>query len=342
MVERAKTMVDRQYCCRHATVGEKGEILLGRNVVADAFHKRLIRVVTHAHQDHARGLKSSVKWSIYVVATPVTFEFLRLLGYNVPEYKKLVLNYEKPVTIENETITLARARHIAGSAQVLVESPSYRVGYTGDFKLPGTPPLEDLDILIVDATYGSPRYQRRWSDWEALSALIALIDQKIQEGPVWIYGFNGKIQEIMIELRRRGIDYPFLAEPQAIEMAKVSSSEYGVPLGDLRPYLGGEVDESAVIFMHSSRRDGKLRLRGTHIRLTGWEVKAIVRRIRDNLFNVSFSDHATFREVIEYVRDAMPRQVIVDAYRGKDAWFTAKYIERMLGIPAVYMPVNKR
>lgn len=329
-------------CCRYARVGDKGEILLGRNVVADAFEKRLIRVVTHAHQDHTRGLSRSAKWSIYVIATPITFEFLKLLGYKIPEDKKLPLSYNNSITIENETITLVRARHIAGSAQVLVESPSYRVGYTGDFKLPGTPPLEDLDTLIIDATYGSPRYQRRWSDWEALSALIALIDERIHKGPVWIYAFNGKIQEIMIELRRRGIDYPFLAEPLAIEMAKVSSREYGVDLGDLRPYLGGEPDESAVIFIHSSKTNGKIRLKGTHIRLTGWEVKSMVRMIRENIFNVSFSDHATFREIIEYVRDAMPKQVIVDGYRGKDAWFTAKYIERRLGIPAIHMPVRRK
>lgn len=331
-----------RHCCRYASVGDKGEILLGRNVVADAFYKRIIRVVTHAHHDHTRGLPSSVKWSIYIVATPVTFEFLKLLGYRIPEEKKLPLGYRAPVTIENETITLFPARHIAGSAQVVVESPSYRVGYTGDFKLPGTPPLEDLDILVIDATYGSPKYQRRWSDWEALSALISLIDEKIQQGPVWIYAFNGKIQEIMIELRKRGVDYPFLAEPIAIEMAKISSREYRVELGDIRPYLGGEVDESAVVFIHTSKSNGKMRMRGTHVKLTGWETRSIVRMVGDNVFRVSFSDHATFREIIEYVREAMPRQVIVDGYRGRDAWFTAKYIEKMLGIPAVYMPVKRK
>lgn len=325
---------------KYARVRENGAILLGRNVVADGFDRRLVRVVTHAHRDHTKALASSNKTSIYIIATPITFEFLKLLGYRISEDKKLPLKYGKPVTIEEETIRLERARHIAGSAQVVVESRNYRVGYTGDFKMPGTKPLKDLDALVIDATYGSPRYQRRWSDWEALDALISLIDDKIRYGPVWIYGFNGKLQEIMIELRRRGIEYPFLAEPLAFEMAKISSTEYGVPLGDIRPYTGGIVDESALVFIHESKRNGKMRLPGVHVRLTGWEVKSMIRQISPTYYNVSFSDHATFREIIEYVAEANPKIVIVDAYRGRDSWYTARYIERRLGIRATYMPVR--
>jgi len=325
---------------KYAKVGDKGEILLGHATVADAFAKRLIRVVTHAHNDHTRGLKSSIKWSLYIVATPVTFRFLDVLGLSVPASKRLELSYNHEIFIEEEEIELVKARHIAGSAQVVVESSGCRVGYTGDFKLPGTPPLEDLDVLVLDATYGSPRYQRRWSDWEALSALIELIDDRIRYGPVWIYGFHGKLQEIMIELRKRGVDYDFLAEPITIKLSRIASEEYGIELDNVRPYYGGVVDESVVIFIHESKRRHKRRLPGTHVRLTGWEVNSMIRMIRENEFNVSFSDHATFREVIEYVRDSSPKMVIVDAYRGRDAWFTAKYIERILGIPSLYMPAR--
>ncbi len=325
-------------CSKYAVVGDKGEILLGRGVVADAFAKRLLRVVTHAHKDHTRGLRSSIRWSLYVLATPVTFRFLEVLGETIPREKRLELSYNKRINVDGESIEFRRARHIAGSAQVIVESSGCRVGYTGDFKLPGTDVLEDLDVLVVDATYGSPRYQRRWSDWEALQALIELIEDRIKYGPVWIYGFHGKLQEVMIELRKRGVDYPYLAEPVTIKLARITAEEYGVDLGDTRSYLGGPVDESAIVFIHASKRRSKTRLPGTHVRLTGWEVRSMVRMTGPDTFNVSFSDHATFREIIEYVRDASPKMVVVDAYRGKDAWYTAKYIERLLGIPATYMP----
>lgn len=322
----------------YARIARNGAILLGKVYTVDAHHDRLMRVVTHAHNDHTKGLRTSVKTTIGVIATPTTHQFLEVLGYSIPPEKRIEVPYRGSIDVMDEKLTLLPARHIAGSAQVLVETRDAVVGYTGDFKLPGTPPMRGLDVLVVDATYGSPRYQRRWSDWDALDALIRLIDESINEGPVWIYGFNGKLQEIMVELRRRGVAYEFMADPVTIRLAMIASRFYGVPIDGIRPYTGGAVDESVVVFTHASKMRYKKRLPGTHIHLTGWEMAGVVRRVSDKVFNVSFSDHATFREVIEYVEEAAPRMVIVDAYRGKDAWFTAKHIEKRLGIPAIAQP----
>ncbi len=320
-----------------ADVVDRGAVLLGDAVVADAYWPRLYRVVTHAHSDHTLGLRRSVRESLFIIATPTTFKFLEVLGYRIPGHKRIELEYNRGVELEDHRLTLYPARHIAGSAQVLVECPRGRVGYTGDFKMPGTPPLLDLDVLVVDATYGSPRLQRRWSEWDALAALIALIEENIARGPVWIYGYNGKLQEIMVELRRRGVNYPFLAEEKTVKLAAVAAEFYGFPLQDVRVYTGDRLDESVVVFMHSSR---PRRAPGTHIVLTGWELRAPAARVSDNMYNVSFSDHASFREVIDYIREARPRRVVVDAYRGRDAWFTARYVERMLGIRAEARPVR--
>ncbi len=324
-----------------AGVTSDGAILLGSNVVADGFAERIVRVVTHAHRDHTRGLGRSARFSLYIVATPVTFEFLRILGYRVPEEKMLPLRYKNPVEIDGESIELVPARHIAGSAQIVVEGPSFRVAYTGDFKMPGTPPISDLDVLVVDATYGAPGMQRRWSDYEALGALIAIIEKFIVTGPVWVYGFHGKLQEIMVELRRRGVEYEFLADPVTVDLARVASRFYGVPVDPIRIYTGGPVDESVVVFMHESRRNSKRRLPGVHVRLTGWEMRDVVWRTGRNSFNVSFSDHARLSEILEYIEAARPKMVIVDGYRARGAAVTARYIERALGIPARAEPVTR-
>jgi len=322
----------------HAWVSDNGAIMLGSNVVADAFARRLVRVVTHAHRDHTRGLGQSGRWSVSIIATPVTFEFLEVLGPRVPAEKMLPLPYGVPVEVDGERITLYPARHIAGSAQVVVEGDGYRVGYTGDFKVPGTPPLEDLDVLVVDATYGLPGLQRRWTDYDALAALIELIDKYIVEGPVWVYGFHGKLQEVMVELRRRGVDYEFLAEPPTIRLAEIASRFYRVPVGEVRPYTGGPVLESAVVFIHESKRRGKSRLPGVHVRLTGWEMRDVVWRTGPRSFNVAFSDHARLWEILEYLEEARPRMVVFDNYRGRGVEATARYIERRLRIPAVAEP----
>jgi putative mRNA 3-end processing factor len=98
------------------------------------------------------------------------------------------------------------------------------------------------------------------------------------------------------------------------------------------------LDESAIIFIHSSKRRYYSKLPGTHITLTGWEMRSTVVQTGPNHYNVSYSDHATFREIVQYLREARPKIVIVDGSRSSKASLTAKYIERMLGIPAISLP----
>jgi len=325
-----------------ASVLGNGAITLGCSVVADGAARRPLRVVTHAHQDHTRGLARSVRESLFIVATSYTFEVLDVLGVRVPEEKRMPLTYGQPFHFDGETVTLARARHIVGSAQVVVEGPWGSYGYTGDFKMPGTEPLNGLDVLVVDATYGSPRLQRRWGEWDAIAALIEIIERFIGEGPVWIYGYHGKLQEVMAELRMRGVKYEFAAEAVTVELARVASRFYGVDVEPLTVYSGGVVRDPLVIFVHMSRKRSYTRMPGIHVVLTGWELRAPAVLAGDRIINVSFSDHASFKEIIEYVDAARPRKVIVDASRGRDAWFTAKYIEKMLGIPAEAQPAKAR
>lgn len=323
-----------------ASISDNGAILLGSNFTVDSHcDGRPVRVVTHAHSDHTKGLRSSVRRSLFVIATPITFRFLEVLGYKVPGEKRVELPYYKPINIDSERIMLVPARHIPGSAQVVVEAPDYRVGYTGDFKVPGTPPLRDLDVLVIDATYGSPRLQRRWKDWEALEALIAIIEDNIWEGPVWIYGYHGKLQEILLELRKRGVEYRIMADTRTIALARVAAEYENVNTGRIEvltdPLLPGPGD---IVLAHMRRRRSYTRLPGTHVTLTGWELRAVAVRTGPKSYNVSYSDHATFSEILDYIREANPGMVIVDGYRSSEAMLTAKYIERLLGVKATYMP----
>ena len=323
-----------------ATVARNGAVLLGDNVEVDGYYGRLVRVVTHAHSDHIIGLSKSLRRALFIIATPVTFRMLEVLGSRVPREQRIPLDYGRGFMFEDEIVRLARARHIAGSAQVLVESRRCRVGYTGDFKMPGTEPLEDLDVLVLDATYGDPVRQRRWSDRDALEALVDLVERSAGSGPVWIYGYNGKLQEIMVELRRSGVSLPYYADPKTIRLAEIASEFYNVELGSIGVFSGVSPppDEEAIVFVHASRRRRLSRMPGTHILLTGWEMRGIVVRVGPRMFNVSFSDHATLQEILEYLYTAKPRIVVVDAYRGSSAEATARYIERVTGIRALAMP----
>lgn len=317
-------------------VTEKGAILLGRSFAVDGPADRLVRVVTHAHSDHTKGLGYSVRRSLFVAATPITHRFLEILGDGVPPGKRLELPYDKPVDFDGETLILRPSRHIAGSAQVLVETREGSYGYTGDFKMPGTPPMKGLDVLVIDATYGSPQLERRWGEWDTISALVEIIEREKVRGPVWIYGFNGKLQEIIVELRRRGVEDDIFTDAQTLALARVASEFYGEPLRNVR-LLSGDT-EWGIVLVHYSKFTDYRRRPGTHVVLTGWELTAPARRVSDNVYRVSFSDHATFSEIISYVTEARPGRVVVDSTRSSSAHLTAKYIERRLGIPAVPMP----
>ncbi|MCS7107067.1 MAG: MBL fold metallo-hydrolase [Acidilobaceae archaeon] len=318
-----------------AAVSREGAVLLGRNFAVDAHAPRPIRIVTHIHADHIVELERSYRESLLVVATEYTMELLEILGHYAPETKRVQMSYNKPIEMMGEIVTLLPARHIVGSAQVMVEGEEYRVGYTSDFKMPGTPPMERLDVLVIDATYGSPRLQRKWSDFEAMAALLSLVEEGLKYGPVEIYAYHGKIQEIMAELRIRKVREPFVTDLRGYKMAKVAERFYEV---DLEPLLTRpEEGSSFVSFVHASRFDER-RGKAMKILATGWELRAPVVRVKDGVYRVGFSDHATFKEIIEYVQEAMPKKVIVDAYRGTDTRITAKYIEKALNIPAESQP----
>ncbi|MGC9209709.1 MAG: MBL fold metallo-hydrolase [Acidilobus sp.] len=323
-----------------ATVLQNGAIDLGKNVVADSYDRRPIRVVTHAHEDHTRYLQRSASESLFIVATPTTHEFLNALGYQLPQSKVLALDYDKPFQFEDEQITLKPARHIAGSAQVVVETRQGTAAYTGDFKMPGTEPIRDVDVLVLDATYGSPHLTRKGTEWDAIGALVQIIEQKVKDAPVWIYGFNGKLQEIMVELRIRGIKERFLADPVTLRLAQIASRFYGVELGDVAIYTRDHAEPGVIIFAHTTKASSLKRMPGVHVILTGLERRGVSVQVEENVYRVAFSDHASFWEIIEYVKEAMPKEIIVDGSRGFDPQFTAKYLNKVLGIPARVEPVG--
>ncbi len=283
-------------------------------------------------------LSRSIKDSMLIVATPTTHEFLNILGYQVPEHKAISVDYHRRFEFNGETIELYPARHIAGSAQVLVETKEGSAGYTGDFKMPGTEPMKGLDVLVIDATYGSPHLTRKGTEWDALSALIDLIESKGLEGPVWLYGFNGKLQEIMVELRIRGVRNPFMADQVTLKLAQVASKFYGVELGKVNIFDSTRAGPGTIVFMHVKKSFSATRAPGVHVVLTGRERRGTLVEVKPNLYNLAYSDHASFPEIIEYVEEARPRKVVVDGTRGFDPGFTAKYLNKVLKVDATVEP----
>ncbi|MEO0474560.1 MAG: ligase-associated DNA damage response exonuclease [Planctomycetota bacterium] len=118
-------------------------------------------VITHAHADHARpGSKR------YLCAS----RGKAVLAHRMQKDAAIdTLDYGKPQTIGDATVTLHPAGHLLGSAQICVEVEGYRTVVTGDYKVESDPTCDvfepvQCDELITESTFALPIY--RWGPSE--------------------------------------------------------------------------------------------------------------------------------------------------------------------------------
>ena len=169
-----------------ARVTKSGAVLLGDSVACDAHDpSRPLRVVTHAHADHLYGLRSSLKRCEKVLMTKATRDLTETLNGSLKlkdSASVKTLEYGKVLKYKDEKISLLKADHILGAAQVLVEDAGgIRIVWTGDFRLDGTPVVE-CDVLVVEATYGSPSCRRNF-DVDVRELLVSMIEKRFEAAP---------------------------------------------------------------------------------------------------------------------------------------------------------------
>jgi putative mRNA 3-end processing factor len=325
-----------------AQVTKSGAVLLGDSVACDAFDSRPLRVVTHAHADHLGGLRKSLKCCEKVLMTKATRDLAETLNDSFKLRSKPVqcLEYGKVLKYGDEKISLLKADHILGACQVLVEDAGgIRIAWSGDFRLDGTP-VVDCDVLVVEATYGSPSCRRNF-DVDVRQLLVSMVEKRLRGGAVYVFGYHGKLQEIMQLLRKADVEVPFVMPERVHEVAKVCE-KHGMRLGclslstdaDGRELLEGNLPCVAFYHMNSRQHVG---LHNARICVSGWEFKSPCRQIGDREHLVALSDHSDFDGLIEYVKRSGAKQVITDNYRSNgDA--LAKEIRKRLGISACAMP----
>lgn len=327
-----------------ANVNGKGAILLGDGVACDSFDDaRPLRVVTHAHYDHLTGLQQSLRTCKAVIMTTVTKDLIEAMrGFSSLRRGNVkTLTYEEPLVYEDERLTLYFADHILGTAQVLVEDAECtRILYTSDFKLPKTP-IINADVLVIDATYGNPMQVRPFEK-VVENALVSLVNRGLKQGPVYIFGYHGKLQEVMQILRKAQVKAPFVVPEKVFRVSKICE-RHGMRLGKYLLFSEEEAQsmlnrrDAFVAFYHmnSRRYVGRDAFR---ILVSGWEFSSPRRQIGDNEHVIALSDHSDFRGLLRYVEESKPKLVITDNYRVGAAKTLAKQIEKRLKIPAKPLP----
>ncbi len=323
-----------------ASIAPNGAVLLGRHLTCDAHAPdRAIRIVTHAHSDHLYGLSTSLSACEQVLATPITQALIGVLKGRSKAKKIQALDYNQPYVYGNETVTFYPARHILGSAQVLLEtSEGERILFTGDIK---HPPAEVIpaDVLVIEATYGSPTHVRAFKD-TVVADLLTLVRDTLKSSALNIFGYHGKILETVKILNTSDIQAPIVVSAKTATMLKLcqkhgeelsnfyaSNSEEGIKmLGS--PHIG-------VYHIGASRwiNDDK-----PQIVLSGWQFDSSCRLIGRDKYQVALSDHSDFNELMDYVTACRPKLVIADGARAGEALTLSREIRERLGIEAVALP----
>jgi putative mRNA 3-end processing factor len=327
-----------------AVVTKKGAVLLGDSVSCDAHDSsRPLRVVTHAHADHLYGLRSSLKSCEKVLMTKATRDLTDTLNgsfkLKMTQTVK-TLEYGKILKFGDEKISLLKADHILGACQVLVEDAGgIRIAWTGDFRLEGTP-VVDCDVLVVEATYGRPSCRRNFKV-DVRELLVSMVEKRLRGGTVYVFGYHGKLQEIMQILRNADVEVPFVMPERVFEVTKVCE-KHGMRMGCLSLSTDSEGHElldgnlPCVAFYHMNQRQ-YVGLRNARICVSGWEFHSPCRQIGDREHLVALSDHSDFDGLIEYVKRSKAKQVITDNYRSNGDSL-AMEIRKRLGVSAVSMP----
>ncbi len=323
-------------------IKKSGAILLGNNFTVDGHYERNFRVVTHFHADHILQLKKSISYCLGIISTPPTLEVLSALGYDIPKRKAMGINYGVKIAIEDEKIELVQADHVFGAAQVIVtNSKGESIGYTGDFKNPGKGTrILNTDVLVVDTTYGSPMFKRKFKD-EVETLFSDYVNDSLIYGPVRVYAYHGKIQEAMKILRKNGITAPFIVDGKVKEITDIAL-KYGLKIDEVFPASSAEAkdiikDGWYVEFKHFhdfKNRNSKF----TNFALSGWEFSKPIRDVDNKSKIVALSDHADFDDLVYYVESSSASLIVTDG--GRKGYYKefAEYVNKYLNKKAISLP----
>ena len=284
---------------------DSGLFLTHAQLAIDVRRRQPRCFVSHAHADHIARHELAL-------ATPATAAlYQHRLGNR---HRILEMKYREPVDFGGLRLTAYPAGHCLGSAMLLADDGSQSLLYTGDFKLGESLTAEpaDLphaDILVMESTFGRPRY--RMPPREAVVAqLLQIVLTALAEGatPVIHAYALGKSQEVTRLLTSHGV--PVMQHATIYETSQIYA-RCGVDLGDVRLYDSSAVSGHAVVTL--PRGMPAFRLAGlkktVSITATGWAIDPSTRFRWGVDHALPLSDHADFDQLIEAVRRVSPREI---------------------------------
>lgn len=270
--------------------------------------------ISHAHRDHysPRALRALNK--VPKVMSRATRDLIDPRGRlgNV-----LVAEAGDVVEVSGLALELHEAGHVLGSLQLRVDLGE-TVVFTGDFSVDRRivlrpAPILKGDILIIDATYGHPRYSFP-PRGELYRKLLALVRRRVEAGGRAVLAARtlGTGQEVTALLSLSTKLTPLVEHRVAAKNRLYE--RYGEILGNYAVLAGDPPPGSAAVVPLSPSSRGV-------IQCTGWAVAN----------GIPISSHSGFNGLLEYVRRSGAREVYA-AYGFTSAF--SNYLRRSLELDA--------
>jgi len=295
---------------KRITVSHRGGILVktgGYSLALDPKRasKSDFSFVSHAHIDHVHSPDGNSK----VIASKETVALAEVRGYRLRD------------AIEQQGgIDLVDAGHILGSRAILIEDSVF---YTGDFSsrdrgfLRGSPGVK-CDTLIMETTYGTPRYV--FTDTEKIVSRVSRLIAECFHNcrPVVLTGYPlGKAQLITYLFRNWG---PIYLHDAVFDMNE-AHIELGIELPRLESCGVGSKQAAVlkrrpwiVVAPASSGRSHFIKpLRDNYgaavIAFTGWAVDPRYAYMMGVDYAFDLSDHCDFKELVQLAKYCNPSKI---------------------------------
>ena len=318
-----------------------GAVVLSKDVVCDGFlHGCRVRVQTHVHDDHMDDFDTS-KGFQHLVMSEATRELLVAERDADLPYRDnvIALAPDESYEVGQSRVSLVSSDHMLGSCQVIVERPDgLRVGYSGDFQWPMRSPIE-VDVLVLDSTYGSPESIRDYDQAEAEARFVEIVLSRVKSGCVHIKAHRGTIQRA-IHLLGSELRQPIICSRKLCDEVDVYQ-RFGAAVADVMradtAYARDLMREGRYVRMYS-KGDGDPveNPRGVTITLSAFMMPRgqPVLEYSERACRIALSNHADFEGTLEYVKATRARRVVTDNTRGPHAVVLAQELASRLGLDA--------
>jgi len=259
-----------------------------------------------------------------VIATPET---IKLLDKRIKKSVTLACPYKRPFTIGNVQVELIPSGYIPGASQIIVNTESDTIVYTGDINLRESltaPParIKRCPIVILKCTYSAPKYAFPPAE-EVIGSMVEFIDDTLASGaaPVILAETLGKAEETVKILSEAGYK---LSLHKSVYRSVKMYEELGIKFSGYESFKPKKTEGKVLIFpphKGESKSINKIKHRRTAILMehSADEKPHIMKVFKaDEAFPLS--NHADHDDLLRFVELMKPQKVyLIGGHSGEFA-----------------------